>query len=90
MMNVKQLRENIEGLPDDMDVFIRCHSNPCGNISGAEKINKDSYGFFGEKIPCVIIEPDEGLIPLVGREREDAIKKYNKDRARLVAGLEGG
>ena len=57
-MKVSELRKQIEGVPDDTEVFIRCCVNPCGNIVEALKAQKDTYGFFGESINCIIIEPD--------------------------------
>ena len=57
-MRIKDLKEQIKELPDEMEVFIRCAVNPCGNIITAGKANKDTYGFFGESIDCVIIEPE--------------------------------
>jgi len=56
-MKVKDLKKQIEDLPDDMEVYIRCAVNPCGNIIEALEAKKDTYGFFGEDIPCIIIEP---------------------------------
>ena len=56
-LKVKDLKKQIEDLPDDMEVFIRCHVNPCGNIENAGIASKSEYGFFGKAIPCVIIEP---------------------------------
>jgi hypothetical protein len=57
MLKIKDLKEQIKDLPDDMEVFIRCCSNPCGNIIEAGKASKDVYGFFGEHVDCIIIEP---------------------------------
>ena len=57
-MKVKDLKEQIDSVPDDIEVFIRCCINPCGNIVEAKSANKDTYGFFGKAIDCVIIEPD--------------------------------
>jgi hypothetical protein len=56
-MKISDLKKQIEKLPDDMEVYIRCTLNPCGNIILAGKASKDTYGFFGQDIPCVIIEP---------------------------------
>lgn len=58
-MKVKDLKEQIAGLPDDMEVFIRAKANPCGNIIEAGSADKSAYGFFGESIDCVIIEPEK-------------------------------
>lgn len=47
-MKVKDLKEQIADLPDDMEVFIRAKVNPCGNIIEIEA-----------SIDCVIIEPEK-------------------------------
>lgn len=58
-MKISELKEQIKDIPDDTEVFIRCHVNPTGNIVEAGKADKSTYGFFGESIPCIIIEPYE-------------------------------
>lgn len=58
-MKVKDLKEQIARLPDDMEVFIRAKVNPCGNIISAGSADKSTYGFFGKSIDCVIIEPEK-------------------------------
>ena len=57
-MTVKDLKEQINYLDDDLKVFIRAHSNPCGNITEAKEAKEDTYGLFGTSIDCVILEPD--------------------------------
>jgi hypothetical protein len=57
MYSVKDLKDQIKDLPDDMEVFIRCHVNPVGNMSHVGEAAKSTYGFFGTSIPCLIIEP---------------------------------
>lgn len=61
-LTVGNLRKMIEGLPEDMEVFIRACSNPCGNILHAGIVSKDTRGFFGISIDCIIIEPHESYI----------------------------
>jgi hypothetical protein len=58
IMNVKELKEQIKEIPDDIEIYIRCCHNPCGNIIEAGKADKSTYGFFGHNMPCIIIEPD--------------------------------
>ena len=58
-MKVKDLKEQIAELQDDMEVFIRAKVNQCGNIIEAGCADKSTYGFFGESIDCVIIEPEK-------------------------------
>lgn len=56
-LTVGELKAQLSGMPDHLEVFIRAKSNPCGNIWEAGKADKSTYGFFTESIPCVIIEP---------------------------------
>ena len=55
-LKVRDLKKALEGLDDDLEVYIR-HHHICGNIVEAGECNKDTYGFFGKSIDCVIIEP---------------------------------
>lgn len=56
-MNVKELRQAISDLPEDMEVMFRRIAPFCGNVESAGSAKVSTYGFFGESIPCVIIEP---------------------------------
>lgn len=58
MLIVSELKKQLEDRPDDMEVYIRCCVNPCGNIIEAKEVSKTTYGFFGKSIDCIIIEPD--------------------------------
>ena len=58
-LKVKALKEMLKNVPDDTEVFIRCCTNPCGNIVEAGIADKSDYGFFGKAIPCIIIEPSD-------------------------------
>lgn len=64
-LTVKQLKEKIESLPDDLPIFFRRVAPICGNIESAGGANLDEYSFFGIVEPCLIIEPmrDEGEDP---------------------------
>ena len=62
-MEVKRLKELLEKMPDDMEVFIRNSVNPCGNIGELEQVEKSYYGFFGDLIPCVILNTQYGDLP---------------------------
>jgi len=55
-MTIKELRESIANMPDDLDVLFRRVSPITGNVEPAGHIEKSTYGFFGQSIPCVIIE----------------------------------
>lgn len=57
-MTVKELIAELERIanPDEeVAVFIKNSLNFCGNISEAVKVEKSSYSFFGESIPCVLL-----------------------------------
>lgn len=57
-MKVKRLKEILKSTDDDLDVFIRNSVNVCGNIASLEQLEMSSYGFFGEDIPCLILNTD--------------------------------
>ena len=61
-LTVKQLKEKIESLPDNLPVFFRRIAPICGTIEAAYSANLDEYSFFGIVEPCLILEPskDEG------------------------------
>lgn len=54
-MNVKRLKEILSSLDDDIEVFIRNSVNPVGNIEGLDQVEMSTCGFFGESLPCVIL-----------------------------------
>lgn len=54
-MKVKRLKEILNNLDDDLEIFIRNSNNLCGNISELEQVEKSYYGFFGKDIPCLIL-----------------------------------
>jgi hypothetical protein len=52
-----ELKAILADIPDETEVKIRtCHTS-CGNIVEAGTAEMSSYGFFGNDIPCLIIEP---------------------------------
>lgn len=54
-MKVKRLKEILNNLDDDLEVFIRNSYNICGTIGELKQIEKSFYGFFGEEVPCLIL-----------------------------------
>ena len=56
-MTVKQLRDALAGMADDLPVFFRRVTPICGNIEEAGSARVDRFGFFGQSLPCVIVEP---------------------------------
>ena len=57
-MTVKRLKELLNGVPEDTEIFIRNSFNPCGNIQEMSQVEVSSYGFFGTSIACVIFNTD--------------------------------
>ncbi len=56
-LNAGALKKQLENIPDDTEVFIRCCNNPTGNIVEAGIADDTEYGSFGTGIRCIIIEP---------------------------------
>jgi len=54
-MKVKDLLRRLNKVDPELEVFLNV-PNPCGNISELEKVKKDTYGFFGQSIPCIILD----------------------------------
>lgn len=54
-MKCKRLKELLNNLDDDLEIFIRNSHNICGTIGELEQVEKSFYGFFGSDIPCVIL-----------------------------------
>lgn len=71
-MKVKRLKEILNNLDDDLEIFIRNSNNLCGNISELEQVEKSYYGFFGKSISCLILNT------LVSKELEttDDLENY--------------
>lgn len=57
-MKVKELREILSKFPDDMEVMTK-KTEYFGNVGHVFSVRQDSYGFFGDDIPCVLLT-DEG------------------------------
>lgn len=56
-LKVGALKEMLKDVPDNINVYIRCCYNLCGNTVEAGEAKLTTYGFFGKDISCVIIEP---------------------------------
>jgi hypothetical protein len=54
-MKAKRLKEILNNIDDDTEVFIRNSVNVCGNIQELEQIELSTYGFFGVPVPCIIL-----------------------------------
>lgn len=54
-MRVKDLKEALSNIHDDVEIFIANSVNVCGNISALCEVRKDTYGSFGESLSCIIL-----------------------------------
>lgn len=54
-MKVKELIEKLQRADPDLEVFFR-RPSVTGNICEVDKVEKDAYGFFGTKEPCIILD----------------------------------
>lgn len=62
-MKVKDLIKMLQKFPEDFDVFYQAYT-ATGNMSDIWNAKADKYGFFGESLPCVILDdsdPEEEL-----------------------------
>lgn len=53
-MTVKEIRNALSSYPDDMEVLTK-KTEVFGNVAYVNSIRKDSYGSFGEDVPCVLL-----------------------------------
>lgn len=53
-MTVKELRNALNNYPDDMEVLTK-KTEILGNVGEINSLRKDSYGFFGADVPCVLL-----------------------------------
>ena len=61
-MTVKQLKEALDTFEDDLEIMTK-KTEIFGNVACVNSVRKDSYGFFGVDVPCVLLtdeyEPQE-------------------------------
>lgn len=62
MIQLKRLKEIISFIEDadipntdELEIFIRNSINPLGKIDGLEQVELSTRAFFGEDIPCIIL-----------------------------------
>lgn len=58
---VKDLKEFLKDMNDDTEVFVSNSVNLCGNISELAEARVDTYGSFGEILPCVILDTAQNV-----------------------------
>ena len=54
-MKAKILKDIVNSIDDDTEIFIRNSMNSCGNVSELIQIELATYGFFGQSLPCLIL-----------------------------------
>ena len=69
MMKVKRLKEILNELDDDLEIFIRNSVNICGNIADLYQVEKSTYGFMGDSIDCVILNTCHAKPQIINEER---------------------
>ncbi|MCX4327824.1 MAG: hypothetical protein OSJ45_11095 [Lachnospiraceae bacterium] len=60
-MNVKDLKEALQNVDDDIEIFIANSFNPCGNISGLCEVRLDEYSSMGVLYPCIILYSSQNV-----------------------------
>jgi hypothetical protein len=56
-MTVKELRDILKDFDDGVDVMTK-KTEILGNIGEINSVRKDSYGFFGVDVPCVLLSDE--------------------------------
>jgi len=53
-MTVGELKEALNQFDDDLEVFTK-KTEIVGNIGYVFNVKKDTYGFFGASLPCILL-----------------------------------
>ena len=53
-MTIAELKKSLNKYPDDMKVMTK-KTEILGNVGNVNSVRRDSYGFFGADIPCVLL-----------------------------------
>lgn len=80
-MKAKRLKEILENIDDEVEIFIRNSVNPLGNINSLDQVEFSNYGFFGKSVSCLILNTDVSKEIEVNEDDEyiDFIIDKNKD-----------
>ena len=54
-MKAKILKDIVNNIDDDTEIFIRNSMNSCGNVSELIQVELATCGFFGQSLPCLIL-----------------------------------
>jgi hypothetical protein len=82
-MKVKRLKEILNNLDDNLEVFIRNSLNICGTIGELEQVEKSFYGFLGEDIPCLILNTSYSK-KLETTDEENYIDYIESDNKKII------
>ena len=55
MMTVKELKNMLTNLDDDLEIFIRNTVNPTGNIEELYMVESSTHSVFGQEYDCIIL-----------------------------------
>lgn len=53
-MTVGELKEALKQFDDNLEVFTK-KTDFVGNIGHIYNVKQDTYGFFGESLPCILL-----------------------------------
>jgi len=53
-MNVKELRDILKDFDDDDEVITK-KTEKVGNVGFVNSVRKDTYGFLGSELPCMLL-----------------------------------
>lgn len=82
-MKVKKLKEILENIPDDYEIFVRNSHNICGNISELAQVEKSKYGSFGQLFDCIILNSENCSV----RGKDLVDENYNFIEYRETSGI---
>ena len=82
-MKVKRLKEILNNLDDDLEIFIRNSHNICGTIGDLEQVEKSFYGFSGEDVPCLILNTPYSKVLKMTDDEESYIDYVETNNRKL-------
>ena len=78
-MKAKRLKETINNIDGETEIFIRNSINPCGNIQELAQVEMSTFGLFGLSIPCLILNTDSSKI-LETNVEDDVVDFMGKEK----------
>ena len=83
-MKVKRLKKILNNLDDNLEVFIRNSYNIFGTIGELEQVEKSFYGFFGEDVPCLILNTSYSKKLEMTDDEENYIDYIETDNKKII------